>query len=130
MRNRGLHFICDRAPLRVERTNLTWTKNYREGDVITIPIAHGEGCYFTDAETLKSVEESNQVLFRYCDPNGNVSDKTNPNGSLNNIAGICNARGNVLGMMPHPERSADAAIGSTDGMALFQGLIESAVMQS
>ncbi len=129
-RNRGLHFICDRAPLRVERTHLTWTKNYTEGDVITIPIAHGEGCYFTDAETLKSIEESNQVLFRYCDASGNVNDKTNPNGSLNNIAGICNARGNVLGMMPHPERSADAALGSTDGMALFQGLIESAVMRS
>ncbi|MGI0490766.1 phosphoribosylformylglycinamidine synthase subunit PurQ [Alkalinema pantanalense CENA528] len=127
MRNRDLHFICDRTPLRVERNDLPWTKNYRSGDVVTIPISHGEGCYYADADTLKEVEDNQQVLFRYCDALGNVTEAANPNGSLNNIAGICNRQGNVLGMMPHPERSADAAIGATDGLALFQGLLEMAI---
>ena len=130
MRNRDLHFICDRTPLKVERNDLPWTKHYQAGEVITIPIAHGEGCYYADAETLKSIEANRQVLFRYSDANGNVNDAVNPNGSLNNIAGICNERGNVLGMMPHPERSADSAIGATDGLGLFKGLIESAVVQA
>ncbi|MBD2326807.1 phosphoribosylformylglycinamidine synthase subunit PurQ [Alkalinema sp. FACHB-956] len=127
MRNRDLHFICDRTPLRVERNDLPWTRNYRSGAVVTIPISHGEGCYYADADTLKEVEDNQQVLFRYCDALGNVTEAANPNGSLNNIAGICNRQGNVLGMMPHPERSADAAIGATDGLALFQGLLEMAV---
>lgn len=127
MRNRDLHFICDRTPLRVERTDLPWTRNYQTGEVITIPIAHGEGCYYADADTLKALEDNNQVLFRYCDAHGQVNEAANPNGSLNNIAGICNRRGNVLGMMPHPERSADAAIGSTDGLVLFKGLLEMAM---
>lgn len=127
MRNRDLHFICDRTPLRVERNDLPWTKNYRSGDVVTIPISHGEGCYYADADTLKEVEDNQQVLFRYCDALGKVTEAANPNGSLNNIAGICNRQGNVLGMMPHPERSADAALGATDGLALFKGLLEMAI---
>jgi phosphoribosylformylglycinamidine synthase subunit PurQ / glutaminase len=125
MRNRDLHFVCDRTPLKVERNNVPWTRHYREGEVITIPIAHGEGCYYADPETLKSIELKQQVLFRYCDAIGDVNAAANPNGSLNNIAGICNEQGNVLGMMPHPERSADSAIGATDGLALFKSLIES-----
>jgi phosphoribosylformylglycinamidine synthase subunit PurQ / glutaminase len=124
IRNRGLNFICDRTPLRVERNDLPWTKNYDSKQVITIPIAHGEGCYFADDDTLKSLEDNGQVVFRYSDVNGEINDRVNPNGSLNNIAGICNRSGNVLGMMPHPERSADGAIGATDGMGLFTGLLE------
>ncbi len=127
IRNRGLNFICDRTPLRVERNDLPWTQNYDSKQVITIPIAHGEGCYFADDETLKGLEDNGQVVFRYSDVNGEISDRDNPNGSLNNIAGICNPAGNVLGMMPHPERSADAAIGATDGMGLFTGLLEMAM---
>ncbi len=127
-RNRGLHFICDRTPLRVERNDLPWTRNYETNQVITIPIAHGEGCYFADDDTLKSLEDNNQVIFRYSDVNGEINDRVNPNGSRNNIAGICNQQGNVLGMMPHPERSADIAIGGIDGMGLFTGLLEMAMI--
>jgi phosphoribosylformylglycinamidine synthase subunit PurQ / glutaminase len=127
IRNRGLNFICDRTPLRVERNDLAWTKKYDSKQVITIPIAHGEGCYFADDDTLKGLEDNGQVVFRYSDVNGEINDRVNPNGSLNNIAGICNRTGNVLGMMPHPERSADGAIGSTDGMGLFTGLLEMAM---
>ena len=125
IRNRGLHFICDRAPIRVERNDLIWTKAYQAQEVITLPIAHGEGCYFADDETLKSLEDNNQVLFRYCSATGEVDSDNNPNGSINNIAGIINQSGNVLGMMPHPERSADKAIGGTDGLGMFKSLLSS-----
>ena len=128
VRNRDLHFVCDRLPMTVERNDLLWTQNYQKGQIITLPIAHGEGCYFADADTLKSLEDNHQVLFRYCDDKGNASDRTNPNGSLNNIAGICNKAGNVLGMMPHPERAADAALGNTDGLALFESVVQSAMV--
>ncbi|MEM8503354.1 MAG: phosphoribosylformylglycinamidine synthase subunit PurQ [Cyanobacteria bacterium P01_D01_bin.1] len=131
VRNRDLHFVCDRTPLRVERTDLSWTQGYGQDQVITLPIAHGEGCYFADPDTIKALEDNNQVLFRYCDASGQVSGDTNaatnPNGSLNNIAGICNQAGNVLGMMPHPERAADPALGNTDGLDLFKGLLASAM---
>lgn len=127
VRNRDMHFVCDRLPLTVERNDLPWTQGYKKGQVITIPIAHGEGCYFADDDTLKALEDNRQVLFRYCDANGQVNEAANPNGSLNNIAGICNKAGNVLGMMPHPERAADAALGNTDGLALFEGLVASAM---
>ncbi len=125
VRNRDLHFVCDRVPLRVERSNLPWTQGYRQGQLITLPIAHGEGCYFAEPDTLKALEDNSQILFRYCDANEEVSEAANPNGSLNNIAGICNQTGNVLGMMPHPERAADPALGNTDGLALFKGLLSS-----
>lgn len=124
MRNRDLHFICDRPSLRVERVNLPWTQHYREGQVITLPIAHGEGCYYADADTLNALEDNHQVVFRYCDAEGIPSEASNPNGSLHNIAGICNRQGNVLGMMPHPERAADPALGQTDGIHLFKGLVQ------
>lgn len=127
MRNRGLHFVCDRVPLRVERTNSPWTQEYQTGQVITLPIAHGEGCYYADADTLKSLEDNQQVLFRYCTPTGDLTDTANPNGSLNNIAGVCNRKGNVLGMMPHPERASDPALGNTDGIHLFKGLLTALV---
>jgi phosphoribosylformylglycinamidine synthase len=125
VRNRDLHFVCDRVPLRVERSNLPWTQGYRQGQLITLPIAHGEGCYFAEPDTLKALEDNSQILFRYYDANEEVSEAANPNGSLNNIAGICNQTGNVLGMMPHPERAADPALGNTDGLALFKGLLSS-----
>ncbi|MFM7424981.1 MAG: phosphoribosylformylglycinamidine synthase subunit PurQ [Elainella sp.] len=127
MRNRDLHFICDRVPLRVERTDLPWTQQYQKGQVITLPIAHGEGCYYASPETLAELEAHNQVLFRYCEPSGQITSGGNPNGSLNSIAGLCNRQGNVLGLMPHPERAADAGLGTaanTDGMALFKGVLQ------
>ena len=113
-RNQDLHFICDRSSLKVERNNLPWTYGYTEGEVITLPIAHGEGRFYSDESTLAEIEANGQVLFRY---------QENPNGSLNNIAGICNLQGNVLGMMPHPERAADKALGNSDGLRLFEGLL-------
>lgn len=116
VRNRDLHFICDRVELKVERTDLPWTQAYSVGEVITVPIAHGEGRFYADKRTLEEIEANNQVLFRYAGDN--------PNGSVNNIAGICNRQGNVLGMMPHPERAADPILGGTDGLRLFQGLLE------
>lgn len=129
VRNRDLHFICDRAPLKVERADLPWTSAYSSGQIITLPIAHGEGRYYADDDTLARLEDNGQVLFRYCTPAGEVSEAGNPNGSLNNIAGICNREGNVIGMMPHPERASDAMLGSTDGMGLFEGLIAAATRE-
>ena len=126
MRNRDLHFVCDRVGLRVERTDLPWTQQYQSSEVITLPIAHGEGCYYADDTLLAALEANRQVLFRYCTPQGAAIAEANPNGSLNNIAGICNHAGNVLGMMPHPERAADPVLGITDGIKLFQGVLASA----
>jgi phosphoribosylformylglycinamidine synthase I len=123
VRNRDLHFVCDRVPLRVERQDLPWTKQYQPQQIITLPIAHGEGCYYADTDTLKALEDHGQVVFRYCDAFGQATPESNPNGALNNIAGICNRQGNVLGMMPHPERAAESILGGTDGMAVFSGLI-------
>ncbi|MGF1542280.1 MAG: phosphoribosylformylglycinamidine synthase subunit PurQ [Pleurocapsa sp.] len=124
IRNRDLHFICDRVPLRVERNDLIWTAGYCSQQVITLPIAHGEGRYYADAEVLKALEDNNQVLFRYCSPSGEIHPDNNPNGSVDNIAGITNLQGNVLGMMPHPERASDKAIGSAEGLAIFTGLLK------
>ncbi len=123
MRNRDLNFVCDRVPLKVERTDLLWTRSYKADAVITLPVAHGEGCYYADDATLKELEDNGQVLFRYSTPSGAVTPDSNPNGSLNNIAGICNRRGNVVGMMPHPERASDPALGNTDGLKLFEGVL-------
>ncbi|MUG99356.1 phosphoribosylformylglycinamidine synthase subunit PurQ [Scytonema sp. UIC 10036] len=118
VRNQDLHFICDRVRVKVERTDLPWTQNYRTGEIITLPIAHGEGRFYADEDTLSEIEDNGQVLFRY--------EGDNVNGSLNNIAGICNLQGNVLGMMPHPERASDSMLGNSDGLKLFQGLLEKA----
>jgi phosphoribosylformylglycinamidine synthase subunit PurQ / glutaminase len=115
-RNRDLHFICDRVPLKVENNTLLWTQQYSKGEIITLPIAHGEGRFYAANDTLKAIEDSGQVVFRY--------ENDNPNGSLNNIAGICNSTGNVVGMMPHPERAADSMLGNTDGLKMFAGLLE------
>ncbi len=123
IRNRDLHFICDRVPIKVERTDLPWTSAYSSGQVITLPIAHGEGSYYANSDTLNALEDNHQVLFRYCTATGETGNTDNPNGSRNNIAGICDRTGKILGMMPHPERAADPLLGGTDGMQLFQGLL-------
>lgn len=127
VRNRELHFICDRVPLKVERTDLPWTKLYQPEEIITLPIAHGEGNYYADEATLAELEANRQIVFRYCTTDGRTDTTGNPNGSLKNIAGICNRNGNVLGMMPHPERAADVLLGSTEGFKLFQGLLSAVV---
>jgi phosphoribosylformylglycinamidine synthase len=114
-RNQDLHFICDRAPLKVERSDTPWTHSYTPSEIINLPIAHGEGRFYADESTLSAIEDHGQVVFRYAGEN--------PNGSLNNIAGICNQQGNILGMMPHPERASDASLGCSDGLKLFQGLL-------
>jgi phosphoribosylformylglycinamidine synthase subunit PurQ / glutaminase len=114
VRNRDLHFICDRVPLKIHQNTAPWTSSYVDNE-ITLPIAHGEGCYFAEADTLSKLENKQQVLFKYAGEN--------PNGSLQSIAGICNDQKNVLGMMPHPERAADSTLGSTDGLGIFQSLV-------
>lgn len=123
-RNENLHFICDQIPLRVEQTSSLWTQVYTPKQIITIPIAHGEGRYYADPETLQALEDNGQVLFRYCSPTGEITGASNQNGSLNNIAGIINQQGNILGMMPHPERASDPLLNATDGMKLFEGLLK------
>ncbi|HWZ22816.1 MAG TPA: phosphoribosylformylglycinamidine synthase subunit PurQ [Cytophagaceae bacterium] len=123
LRNNQMKFVCKNVFIKPEHNNslvtshLDLTKGYK------IPIAHGEGRYFADEATLKSLEDNGQILFRYCDEKGMVSDESNPNGSLQNIAGICNKNKNVFGMMPHPERSADSILGNTDGKALFESIL-------
>ena len=124
IRNRDLHFICDRQPLRVENHQTVWTKHYQAQQVITLPIAHGEGRYYADEETLKALEDHQQILFRYCSRDGETTEESNPNGSLSHIAGVMNQTGNVLGMMPHPERAADPALKATDGQGLFTSLLQ------
>ncbi|AUC61527.1 phosphoribosylformylglycinamidine synthase subunit PurQ [Cyanobacterium sp. HL-69] len=122
IRNRDLHFICDQVPVKVEHNNSIWTKNYSSEEVICLPIAHGEGNYYADEDTLKALEDNNQILFRYSNQKGEINGESNPNGSCYNIAGITNKKGNVLGMMPHPERASDDGLGFIDGKALFAGL--------
>ncbi len=123
IRNRDLHFICDRVPVRVENNQLSWTKKYNSQQVITLPVAHGEGRYYGDEDTIKGLEDNNQIVFRYCNVSGEISEESNPNGSLSNIAGISNKQGNILGMMPHPERASDSLTRATEGRILFEGLL-------
>ncbi len=124
IRNQDLHFICDRISVRVEKTNLPWSQAYSPKQVITLPIAHGEGRYYATPETLSDLEDNHRILFRYCSHTGEIDEESNPNGSLNNIAGIVNKEGNVLGMMPHPERASDSMLGAIDGKGLFEGLFK------
>jgi phosphoribosylformylglycinamidine synthase subunit PurQ / glutaminase len=123
MRNASLRFVCKDVHLKVEQTNTTFTRAYRQGQVIRVPIAHAEGNYFTDAQTLARLEGEGQVVVRYCDASGTVTPAANPNGALANIAGICDPTRRIVGMMPHPERLADAALGGTDGRALFESAV-------
>ena len=124
MRNAALKFICRDVYLKVERSDSPFSRGYNAGQVIRVPVAHGEGNYIADADTIKRVEDEGRVLFRYCSPEGKLDPAWNVNGAINSIAGILNERGNVLGMMPHPENHVEPAIGVTDGRGLFAGLAE------
>lgn len=123
LRNRSLKFQCKFLNIRVESTRTPFTHLMREGQVLKMPIAHGEGSYFAPDPLLATVQESEQVVFRYCDVGGRVVDSANPNGSINNIAGVCSPHGNVLGLMPHPERASEEILGSADGRILFESLV-------
>jgi phosphoribosylformylglycinamidine synthase I len=122
MRNARLKFICQDVHLRVERSDTAFTRGYNAGQVIRVPVAHGEGNYTADAETLKRLEGDGRVLYRYCSPTGEVGDLHNINGAAASIAGIVSENGNVLGMMPHPENHVEEIMGNTDGRGLFTGL--------
>jgi phosphoribosylformylglycinamidine synthase len=124
MRNAALKFICRDVYLRVERSDTPFTRGYNAGQVIRVPVAHGEGNYVTDADTLERIESEGRVLYRYAAPDGSLDPKWNLNGASNSIAGVLNDRGNVLGLMPHPENHVEAALGSTDGRGLFAGLVD------
>ncbi|HVV79656.1 MAG TPA: phosphoribosylformylglycinamidine synthase subunit PurQ [Pseudolabrys sp.] len=124
MRNAKLRFICKDVYLKVERSDTPFTRGYNAGQVIKVPTAHGEGNYTADAETVARLEGEGRVVFRYSAPDGARADAYNANGSTNAIAGIVNERGNVLGMMPHPENHVEAVIGSTDGRGMFAGLAD------
>ena len=122
IRNDHLQFRCEWTSLRIENSDLPFTSKAEEGQIISVPISHGEGNYFADSATLYEIEKNNQVIFRYSSPEGCIDRENNPNGSLNNIAGITNKEGNVLGMMPHPERCCDPLLGSTDGEVIFRSI--------
>jgi phosphoribosylformylglycinamidine synthase I len=122
MVNRGLQFVCDTIYLKPERTDLPFTAKLNKSKPIRIPIAHKEGNYYADAATLDQIERNGQVVFRYCNARGETDEVSNPNGSLHSIAGITNQQGNVLGMMPHPERAMDKLLGSADGRLIFESI--------
>ncbi len=122
IRNRDLHFICRHINLSVENANTPFTSEVEAGKVLSIPIAHAEGNYVCDDATFEQLEENGQIVFRYCDENGAITDAVNPNGARSNIAGICNLNRNVLGMMPHPERACEGLLGSNDGRDIFRSL--------
>src|SRR5690606_1492641 len=126
IRNQSLQFRCEWTYLRREGGDTPWAAGIREGEVLHIPISHGEGNYFADQQTIERLEDAGRVIFRYCDAAGNVTPEANPNGSINTIAGIVNERGNVLGMMPHPERAGEELVGGTDGNRIWLSLIEQA----
>ena len=128
LRNSSLKFVCKFIQLKVENAVTRFTSECEVGDVLRIPIAHGDGNYFASREIVESLQENGQIVFRYCSEAGDIDDESNPNGSLSNIAGIINKEGNVLGMMPHPERAVELSLGSADGKKIFQSMIESLVL--
>jgi phosphoribosylformylglycinamidine synthase len=125
MRNSSLKFICKDVHLRVERNDTLFTRGYEKGETVKFAIAHKDGSYFADDDTLRRLEGEGRVAFRYCNAAGEISAETNPNSSRNNIAGIYNESRNVLGLMPHPERMAEQALGGNDGAKMFRGMVES-----
>ncbi|HJT22812.1 MAG TPA: phosphoribosylformylglycinamidine synthase subunit PurQ [Nitrospira sp.] len=125
LRNRSLHFVCKDVHVRVENAATPFTNMCKPGQVLKIPIAHAEGNYYTDPVTLAGLQANGQIAFRYCDADGKTTPDANPNGSVDHIAGIRNAQGNVLGMMPHPERCVEAMLGNEDGRLIFQSMLES-----
>ena len=124
MRNKDLKFICRHINIRVEATDTPFSNRCQKGQVMSVPIAHGDGNYYCDAATLSELQRENRIIFRYSEPTGQLSEEGNPNGSLDNIAGICNRDRNVLGMMPHPERASEALLGSNDGRIIFYSLAD------
>ena len=125
IRNRGLKFICDQVYVRVETMDSPFTAAGKKGQVLRIPIAHGEGSYFAEPRVIEQLQRENRILVRYCDEDGKVTDAANPNGSLDNIAGICNEGRNVFGLMPHPERASEKLLGSEDGRVIFESILQS-----
>lgn len=124
LRNRSLKFICEPVWLKVKRSGTPFTNQIPEESLLQIPIAHGEGNYFCDSSTLEDLQKEGRILFTYCGPDGTESDAYNPNGSLANIAGITNRQGNVLGMMPHPERCSEEVLGGRDGLKIFASMLK------
>lgn len=125
MHNEKLKFVCKNVFIRVESTNSLFTAGLKEGSVLDIPVSHGEGNYFIDDAGLKSLQDNDQILFRYCDKNGKLTEEANFNGSIDHIAGITNEQRNVLGMMPHPERAMEKLLGSEDGKPIFESILNS-----
>jgi phosphoribosylformylglycinamidine synthase I len=123
IRNRDLQFHCEQVFLKTGNFETPFTSKIPREKILKIPIAHGEGCYFADAATLEKLKSNNQILWQYCDAKGNLTDSANPNGSLLNLAGICNERRNVAGLMPHPDRASEEILGSADGKFIFESVI-------
>lgn len=123
LHNQQLRFVCKQIYIRCETSNTLFTRNINKGDVLKVPVAHGEGNYVTDSDQLKKLQDNDQIVFRYCDKDGQTTEEANFNGSIDNIAGICNQQRNVLGMMPHPERAVEEIIGSADGKRIFESVL-------
>jgi phosphoribosylformylglycinamidine synthase len=123
VRNKSLQFRCEHVFLKTATTDSPFTNQTPSGQLLRVPIAHGEGCYFADTDTLAALQANNQILWQYCSATGELTEAANPNGSLQNIAGVCNATRNVAGLMPHPERASESLLGSADGKVIFQGMI-------
>jgi len=124
VRNRSLRFVCEMAVTRVEVDDSPFTHGCPKGTLLRLPIAHGEGCFFADTETLRDLNQHRQVILRYSDRQGRIVPEANPNGSIENIAGICNRERNVFGLMPHPDRASDERLGSADGAKIFRSMME------
>lgn len=124
VRNRSLHFVCEMLTLRVEVADTPFTCDCHEGELLRLPVAHGEGCFFADETTLRQLNEARQITLRYTDASGRAGPKANPNGSVENIAGVCNRERNVFGLMPHPDRACETRLGSRDGVRIFQSMID------
>lgn len=124
MRNQSLRFVCKHVYIKVENNQTIFTSECKKGEVLKIPIAHAEGLFFADQKTLEELNQCRRTLFKYCDAEGNITKESNPNGSMENIAGIVNKSGNVMGMMPHPERSAERILDSSDGAKIFQSVFK------
>ncbi|MFQ5579504.1 MAG: phosphoribosylformylglycinamidine synthase subunit PurQ [Nitrospiria bacterium] len=122
LRNRSMKFVCKAVSIRVENNRTPFTSQYREGQILSIPIAHAEGNYFIEPSSLKEMNQRKQILFRYVTEKGETSEASNPNGSIDHVAGLCNEAGNILGMMPHPERASDLLLGGDDGIGIFHSL--------
>ncbi len=129
VRNRSLRFVCDLVTTRVEIMDSPFTNGCAEGELLRLPIAHGEGCFFADVDTLAELNKNRQVILRYTDARGQTSPESNPNGSFENIAGICNRERNVFGLMPHPDRATDHRLGSADGLKIFHSMIRAMEME-